>query len=533
MKIEQHHSPTFASKFTIRGTNLTTLFQVLQSDNTPVFNVDTVNERVGIGTATPLQALHIQDGFILIKRANNPKFSLETTGTPVLYNFTNDAGTFKIDNATAGLTRLSITASGQVGIGSGAFGAKLFVKGETDNEQLIVRAHSTQISNVFEQQKSDTTVVLSTNVDGDVDHQENAIVNFGQLAMKSAVEATISSGEITITEGHIKVDTEADAPNDDLDTINSTQSGEILFLLPANDDRTVRLRNGVGNIYLKHQVENKSYNFASPAGSSGIFYETGEYLWPTTDANLNQAGTTQTLGTANIAYAAHASLVAAAAGTATGGSGAVTIIVSGTSIDDEANRSAGDSETIVADITAMSTDEYFETSKKWIGQVTYTLTVGATGHTAYAADFNYGFSKYEDFGNQAFSITSLECVGLAGASDAGFNIRLFHHNSAGWTYAASGFVPGGTVLANMNTDHSTEQDLANGDPFAYKRTDLNTDISGDSGEGLILEVTTSANKAVENMDIHIGVHTAPNFAYLATTKQHLIFMKHGSNWLEL
>jgi hypothetical protein len=127
----------------------------------------------------------------------------------------------------------------------------------------------------------------------------------------------------------------------------------------------------------------------------------------------------------------------------------------------------------------------------------------------------------------------LECVGLAGANDTGFNLRLFHHSPTGWTYAASGFVPGGTVLANMNSDYSTEQNLANGESFAYKRVNLNTDIGGNSSEGLVLEITTSANKAVEIMDVHLGVHTAPNFAYLATTKQHLIFMKHGSNWLEL
>ena len=85
----------------------------------------------------------------------------------------------------------------------------------------------------------------------------------------------------------------------------------------------------------------------------------------------------------------------------------------------------------------------------------------------------------------------------------------------------------------MNTDYSTEKNLSNGESFAYKRVDLNTDIAGDVAEGLVLEITTSANKAVEIMDMHFEVHTAPNFAYMSTTKQHLIFMKHGSNWLEL
>lgn len=371
---------------------------------------------------------------------------------------------------------------------------------------------------------------------GDFDFQENIIKNFGQIAMKSAVEATISSGEITITEGHIKVDTEGDAANDDLDTINSTQSGEILFLLPDNDDRTVRIRHAIGNIFLKHQVASQSYNFNSPQGSSGTFYVGGEYHFTTDDANLNETSpTTATHGTADIAYGAHASLIAGGAGSTDAGT--VSIVVSGTSIDDEGNRIAADSETIVADITAMSLNEYFETIKKWLGTITYTIT-GAGGAATFNADFNYGHAKYEDVGNSDFSVTFLECVGRAGATDTGFNIRLFHHNAADWTYAATGFVPGpsagdATELANMNTDYSTEQDLVNRAHFAYKRVDLNQDVSGNNGEGIIVEITTTANRAVESMDVHVGFHSAPNFAYLSTTKQHLIFMKHGPNFLEL
>ncbi len=353
------------------------------------------------------------------------------------------------------------------------------------------------------------------------------------LGFDSAIELTIASGEITTTGSHHSVDTESDTANDDLDTINGLNGGDMLLLLPASDARTVRLRNGVGNIYLKHQVQDKSYNFNSPAGSSGTFYVAGFYDWSATDANLNETTPTNVAhGGANVSKAAHAAVVAGGAGSVTGG-GVVSIVVSGTSIDDEGNRSAADSETVAPDITAMSTDEFFTTVKKWLGTVTWTITVVSGTPSAYNADFNFGLCKYEDFNNQDFTVTSLECVGLAGASDTGFNIRLRHHSGTGWTYAASGFVPGGTILANMNTDHSTEQDLASGEPFAYKRTDLNTDISGTTVEGVVVEIITGANRAVESMDVHIGVHTAPNFSYMATNKQHLVFMKHGPNWLEL
>lgn len=366
---------------------------------------------------------------------------------------------------------------------------------------------------------------------GDMDMQENAITNFGGLHMKSAVEATISSGAITITEGHIRVDTESDDANDDLDTINSSNSGEILFILAADDARTVRIRNGVGNIFLKHQVETKSYSFSSPAGSSGIFYSAGYYNWATADANLDQASPSVTHSAANVASACHIGIVAGGAGVVD--TGIIKLTVAGTTIDDNGTRAPSQTIDLVADITTLSTDQYVETTEKFIGQVTIALVTASGSPVNFSLDINHGCSKYEDFGNQAFTVNTLECVGLAGATDTGFNLKLFHHSPTGWTYAATGFVAGGTVLANMNTDYSTEQNLANGESFAYKRINLNTDIAGDSTEGLVLEITTGANKAVEIMDIHIGAHTAPNFSYLADTKQHLIFMKHGGNWLEL
>lgn len=370
-------------------------------------------------------------------------------------------------------------------------------------------------------------------IGGTLDMEQNKITDVGGLHFKSTVEATISSGAITITEGHIKVDTENDDPNDDLDTINSSDSGEILFLLPADSSRTVRIRNGVGNIYLKHQVDSSHLSFSSPSGAGAAtrYAGGGWYDFATAKVTLNQGSLTQTFGTANVSYAAHASIVANINGTVD--TGTVSIVVSGTSIDDEGNRNGSDSETILADITAAGTNGYHETTLKWIGTITFTLTETVADPTAYTIDFNYGFSKYEDFGNQSFTVTGLQVVGEAGASDTNFNMILFHHSSTGWTYADSSFVPGGTQLANMNTDHSTEQNLASGKPFAWKRVDLNTDIDGANGEGVVFRIDTSAAKAIESMSGVIWVHTAPAFSYLSDTKQHLIFMKHGPNWLEL
>lgn len=364
-----------------------------------------------------------------------------------------------------------------------------------------------------------------------LDMQGSVITDLSGLHFNSATEITISSGAVTVTQGHHSIDTEGDAANDDLDTMNGGNPGEILLILPKDDNRTVRIRNGVGNIYLKHQVESKSYSFTSPAGVGGTFYSAGFYNWSATDANLTQASLSVTHSAANSASACHIGIVAGGVGVVD--TGVVKLTVAGTTIDDEGVRSGSQTVTIVADITTLATDDYVETTEKWIGQVTIALATSSGSPVNFNLDVNYGCSKYEDFGNQAFTINTLEVVGIAGANDTGFNLRLFHHGSTGWTYAATGFIPGGTVLANMNTDYTPEKNLVNGESFAYKRIDLNTDIDGAGSEGLVLEISTSGTKSIEIMDIHLGVHTSPQFSYMATTKQHLIFMKHGSNWLEL
>ncbi len=238
----------------------------------------------------------------------------------------------------------------------------------------------------------------------------------------------------------------------------------------------------------------KSYTIADP-GTAGTYYLAGYYEAPAADSTLTIGGTvTQTLGAANVPYAAHAFCVASGAG----GTDLV-LTVSGTSITDGGTRTPADSEVIVADTDAASTDEYFETTKKWLGQVTYTLT-GAAG----AFTFNYGFAKYEDFGNRDFSVTDIENVGVAGANSTA-NIELLHHSPTGWTYSAAAFSPGGTVIIDMNTVHNTEIDIDNDIPFAFKHTGLSTSVSGSGMEGVILKITTGSNNAISYMDAHIGV----------------------------
>jgi hypothetical protein len=174
-------------------------------------------------------------------------------------------------------------------------------------------------------------------------------------------------------------------------------------------------------------------------------------------------------------------------------------------------RTTSDTEVIVADVTAMSTDQYFETAKKWLGQVTYTLA--ATGdHTTFSADFNVGYAKYEDFGNRNFQVTDFEVVGEAGANDAGFDVALCTHSAANWTYHATAFTWPSNDITRMGTIHSTENALDSGVEFSFKRGGLNTQVFGSLNvptttqpNGVMIQIVTSANGAVQGMDCHLGV----------------------------
>jgi hypothetical protein len=240
----------------------------------------------------------------------------------------------------------------------------------------------------------------------------------------------------------------------------------------------------------------KDYS-VSDFGNAGTHYIGGFYEAPAAHVVLTIGGTvTQTYGTAGRMKAAHAFAVASGAG----GTDLV-LTVTGISITDAGVRNDADSEILVADADAATTDQYFETTKKWLGQVTYTLT-GAAG----AFTFNYGFAKYDDFGNRDFIITDFEAVIQGSASETGFDIELLKHTTTGWTYSAAAFTPGNNTICSSLTDFSATNDNTVADEyFAYKRTGLNTSVSGSGVEGILMKAITAVNNSVRYGDIHVGV----------------------------
>lgn len=87
---------------------------------------------------------------------------------------------------------------------------------------------------------------------GDDDHTQYLLAdgsrNLVKLDLTNSSELTIATGAITVTQSYHRVDTEADAPSDDLDTINGGADGMVLYLVAENDARTVVLKHNTGNI---------------------------------------------------------------------------------------------------------------------------------------------------------------------------------------------------------------------------------------------------------------------------------------------
>ena len=259
-------------------------------------------------------------------------------------------------------------------------------------------------------------------------------------------------------------------------------SADQIWTLPEADgvDGDVLVTDGAGVLSWLSGASEKAWTFDSPSGCTGNFYYGGFYIFH--GATFTPAGGT-VMGVANASYAAHAFVVLGASSTD------MVVRVTGTSITDGGVRVTSATQDI--DTSSGSANDYFETSKKWIGQVTFTLLSG-TGVIVEA-----GFAKYWDNNNTNFKIIGVEAVWLGGANDAGANIILRHHKATGWTYNGTGTSTPPSPVVDMNTDHNTEVNIVNDIDGAWKRTNLSESVAGGNGEGTIVEVITTANRAFE------------------------------------
>lgn len=239
----------------------------------------------------------------------------------------------------------------------------------------------------------------------------------------------------------------------------------------------------------------KSYSIGD-IGTDGTHYLGGFYDAAAAHEVLTIGGTvTRTYGTAGRMKSGHAFCVAEGAGGAD-----LVLTVTGVSITDAGVRNDSDSEIIVADADTASVNDYFETTKNWVGQITYTLT-GSSG----AFTFNYGFVHYDSFGGRDFKITEVAFQAHAGGNETTFDLQLLHHKVLGWTYHASAFVPGtGALISSLTDLSSTNNNFGSGEDFHYHR-DVNTEISGSTVEGIIVKLLTAVNNSIDFGTVQVGV----------------------------
>jgi hypothetical protein len=216
----------------------------------------------------------------------------------------------------------------------------------------------------------------------------------------------------------------------------------------------------------------KSWGFQTNAAAAE--YAGGFYDFASTDDDFSPS---VNFGTANKSVAAHFMIVTGAVTV-----DEVTIRVTGTSINDDGVRTPSDSQDIIIP-SGTPVDSFFETPKKWNGQVTVE-TISGTPVTC-----NYGYNKYWDFNNQNYTIMGLEALWSSDSSDSSSDIELLHQKSTGWTFNSGAEPTPPTPIAARSTDHGADNEHQVGQG-AWKRANLTQVINGADSEGILFRVTS-------------------------------------------
>lgn len=89
--------------------------------------------------------------------------------------------------------------------------------------------------------------LLSADLNPHVRDNLNFLKN--NIELGASAELTIAAGVVTKSKAYHTIDTAGDIAEDDLDTINGGQCGDIIFIGAEHDDRTVIIKNDTGNIH--------------------------------------------------------------------------------------------------------------------------------------------------------------------------------------------------------------------------------------------------------------------------------------------
>lgn len=159
------------------------------------------------------------------------------------------------------------------------------VNNPTDGEKL-----RTDLLNIIAEvnaQESDISDILTAalSIAGQKTFTAKAIFEKG-ITLTPDTTLTIASGSVTTTGSMHKIDTEAAASSDDLDTIVGSTTGTLLLVTIANASRSVVIRNnggGSGNIRTGNGA---SLTLSSTRHYAILYYHGGDALWYVAAANV-------------------------------------------------------------------------------------------------------------------------------------------------------------------------------------------------------------------------------------------------------
>ena len=144
-------------------------------------------------------------------------------------------------NTPAAIDATTMDATGNISAGApAAVTARVHAKGSTNNGS----------TNIIDGEDSDGNSVHEVDTDGNTDLHGGDLDQVATFNLNDHTELTIAAGVITITQSYHRVDTQADAASDTLDTISGGENGDVIFLRAENVARVVTLSHGSGNISL-------------------------------------------------------------------------------------------------------------------------------------------------------------------------------------------------------------------------------------------------------------------------------------------
>lgn len=202
-------------------------------------------------------------------------------------------------------------------------------------------------------------------------------------------------------------------------------------------------------------------------------------------------------GTANNPYGGHAFAVLGAVTV-----NDLTITVTGTTIADDGTRTGADSSTITF-LSGSPVNSYAQTAKRFIGQVSYQVTVGT------AKTCNYGLVKAYKNNHRDYSLRAVYLDWHSEGDDAGADMFVRHHKATGWTFNALAAPTPPTPIFQLTTVYGAESDLKRNEPGCVERLGLAVDIDASGIEGLIFELLQSVVGAVSSANVTYTIVRGP------------------------